>query len=299
MSKFETPILYLIFNRPDLVAITFQQIREVKPSRLFIAADGPRHDRPDDLEKCNQTRNIVLSMVDWKCEVRTLLRDENLGCGLAVSSAITWFFDQVEEGIILEDDCLPIPFFFQYCQTLLKKFRNNGHIMHISGNNFITSMKTPYDIIFSKYPHSWGWASWKNRWSFYTFDLMDADKNFNLQQYFFLNSKSRKYWLDVFEKTKSGIINTWDYQWFHAIWRNDGICIIPKYNLVTNIGFHNNATHTKEEDSRFNTLITRKFILDHYPPNENIDMAFDEKFFRIYLKKQFNLKVFFKKIAGI
>ena len=299
MNKFETPILFLIFNRPDLVEIAFQRIKEVKPSFLFIAADGPRKNHAEDLIKCEQTRNIVLSMIDWECEVKTLFRNENLGCGIAVSSAITWFFTHVEEGIILEDDCLPLPFFFQYARTLLKKYSNAGHIMHISGNNFLTGMNIPYDIFFSKYPHSWGWATWRNRWSRYTYDFHDSEIDFSLGRYDFLNSKSRKYWLDAFNKTKTGMIDTWDYQWFYTIWKNNGICVIPKYNLTINIGFQHSATHTKTQDNRFNSLATQDFSLNRFPPSEEINVDFDETFFDTYLKEPFSLKVFLKKLMRI
>jgi len=299
MTRFETPILFLIFNRPNLSEITFQKIRDVRPAKLFIAADGPRVGHQGDLVNCSKTRETVLSMIDWECEVKTFFRDENLGCGRAVSSAITWYFDQVEQGIILEDDCMPIPFFFEYAQILLNRYKTNTNVMHISGNNFVTSFKTQHGILFSKYPHSWGWATWRDRWFHYTLELPNASTNFNLVDYGFLNKQQRKYWVDVFKNTQSRAIETWDYQWFHTLWRNNGVAIIPRYNLVTNIGFGEEATNTKSLDDRFSSIITKEFTLTSYPPSEQAVKSFDDEFFKIYLKEKFDVKFIFGKLKAI
>ena len=156
---FEIPVLFLIFNRPDLTKIVFERIREVSPKQMFIAADGPRKEHPEDVEKCESARKIVLDMIGWDCEVKTLFQKKNLGCGLAVSQAITWFFEHVEEGIILEDDCLPDLSFFSYCSTLLEYYKLSPNVMHISGDNFQQGKKRgPNSYYFSKYIHCWGWA---------------------------------------------------------------------------------------------------------------------------------------------
>ena len=136
MNTFSTPILFLIFNRPDVTKCVFEEIRKQKPQYLYLAADGPRANKPGEYEKCILAREVVLEGIDWNCELKTLYRDENLGCGKAVSEAITWFFEHVEEGIILEDDCLPNNSFFTFCSELLDRFRTTDKIMHISGNNF-------------------------------------------------------------------------------------------------------------------------------------------------------------------
>ena len=125
-GEFETPVLFLIFNRPDLSQQVFERIREIKPKQLFVAADGPRATHPDDAQKCADARRVTLNIIDWECEVKTLFRDENLGCGLAVSQAITWFFEQVEMGIILEDDCYPDLSFFRFCEKLLDYYKRHS-----------------------------------------------------------------------------------------------------------------------------------------------------------------------------
>ena len=157
--KLETPVLFLVFNRPDTTAQVFEAIRQAKPPRLYVASDGAREDKEGELEKVKQVREIV-SQVDWNCEVKTLFRDKNLGCKIAVSSAIDWFFEQEEMGIILEDDCLPHPTFFRFCQELLERYRDDERIGMISGNNFQFGRKcTDYSYYFSMYSHIWGWAS--------------------------------------------------------------------------------------------------------------------------------------------
>jgi len=236
---FETPILYLIFNRPDLTEISFQSICSIKPKKLFIAADGPRIDNKLDEINCNLVREFVISKIDWDCDLKILFREENLGCGKAVSFAISWFFDQVEYGIILEDDCVPFNSFFNFCEQLLIKYKNNDRICHISGCNFqIGHIHNKNDYFFSNYSFIWGWATWKRSWIHYDFDMIDFEsfykgfKNKNLISY------------DFYLSVKNKTIDTWDVQWQYALLKNNKISIQPKLNLIKNIGFLNNATHT-------------------------------------------------------
>ncbi len=213
-------------------------------------------------------------MIDWKCEVKTLFRENNLGCKIAVSEAITWFFDNVEEGIIIEDDCLPSPDFFPFCEELLKKFRDNEKIMHISGANYQFGKKHgAASYYFSIYPHIWGWASWRRAWKKYDVNLTDLEnfKNKNTIKKIADQPKEQLYWLSRFEMVKNGTFNTWDYQWVFACWNNEGLSISPNYNLVTNIGFNNEATHTVSETpianmplEKLNTVIhPNKIIVNH------------------------------------
>ena len=170
-NKFNTPILFLIFNRPDTTFKVFEEIRKIKPAKLYIAADGPRPNVIGEEEKCTASRNII-KQVDWDCDVKTLFREKNLGCKIAVSSAISWFFENVEEGIILEDDTFPTQSFFWFCQELLDFYRNDSRIMHISGNNFqLGKIRGEGSYYFSKYNHIWGWATWKRAWRFYDVSL--------------------------------------------------------------------------------------------------------------------------------
>lgn len=245
-----TPILFIIFNRPDTSTQVFDVIRSIRPARLYIAADGPRDDRPDELRTCQEARRVV-EVIDWPCEVSRLYRDKNLGCKLAVSSAITWFFENVEEGIILEDDVIPDPSFFSYCEELLVRYRGNSRIMHISGNSFQKGIQRgPASYYFSHLGHVWGWATWRRAWALYDLSMKDfpALQRSHLKALLDPAEEIVDYWMFNLEKTWRGEIDTWDYQWVFSLWINGGLSITPQVNLVKNIGFDNRATHTKAQD---------------------------------------------------
>jgi len=249
MNTFETPVLLLIFNRPDHARQVMERIREVRPAQLFVGADGPRATQSGDIEKCKQTRNEVTKLIDWPCEVKTLFQENNLGCGGGPAAAISWFFEQNEEGIILEDDCLPELAFFNFCSTLLKRYRNEKKVMHISGNNFQNGIQRgSASYYFSAYNHNWGWASWRRSWvNFnYAIDIFDPIQLTNNLTGYGFNNMEKKFWLEklnaISQKTPKDI---WDYQWSYAIWKNSGLSILPNVNLVVNIGFGSEATHTK------------------------------------------------------
>ena len=244
--KFETPILFLIFNRPDTTQQVFDVIKKIKHNKLYIAADGPRENRDGEREKCEQTRNII-KQIDWECEIKTLFQDKNLGCKIGVSSAIDWFFENEEMGIIFEDDCLPDQSFFNFCQELLEKYKNDDRIMMISGDNFQNGiMRGNSSYYFSKNSHIWGWASWRKAWNKYDVNMSthpDFKKNNQIKN-IFKNIRIQEYWISIFDSVFSEKIDTWDYQWTYAIWANDGLSIIPNVNLISNIGFRDDATHT-------------------------------------------------------
>ena len=200
LSLFDTPILFIIFNRPDTTQVVFNRIKEIKPKYLFIAADGPRLNVSDEVEKCEETREII-NQIDWDCELKTLFRDRNLGCGMGVSSAITWFFDYVEQGIILEDDCLPDLTFFEFTALMLEKYKDNNKIKMISGTNyFFNKVKSKESYYFSKCFFIWGWATWKRAWSEFDFDMKSWPKNKkkHFLQTIFENKKIYNYWNIMF-----------------------------------------------------------------------------------------------------
>lgn len=243
----ETPVLFIIFNRPETTKKVFEVISQIKPKKLFIAADGPREDKPGEKELCEETRKIVIEKIDWPCEVKILFRDKNLGCGKAVSSAIDWFFDNVEEGIILEDDCLPDPSFFRFCTELLERYRFDDKIFMISGDNFLPkSLRPKESYYFSQIPHIWGWATWKRAWKKYDFEMTDFPlfREEKTIEKIWVDKKVQKYWLEKLSITFSGELNTWDYQWVYTIWKNSAYSIAPNKNLISNIGFDNNGTNT-------------------------------------------------------
>ena len=245
---FETPILFLVFNRPNLTQKVFETIRNCQPSRLYVAADGPRPHKSGELQLCAETRKIV-EQVDWDCAVRKLYREENLGCGRAVSEAITWFFEQESEGIILEDDCLPDASFYPFCREMLERYRDNDKVGSISGNNFLPpamQAATPYS--FSKYAQIWGWASWARFWKSYDFELSGQEEEWeeiirraNPIEY------HARYWIEVFRAMKSGLLDTWDYQVIFSAWKSGFVHVYPSRNLISNLGYGESATHTNFE----------------------------------------------------
>jgi len=262
------PILFLIFNRPDLALQAFSRIRAARPEHLFIAADGPRAGFPDDIKNCAETRNLI-GKIDWDCRVQTLFRKENLGCKRAVSSSITWFFENVEQGIILEEDCLADLSFFRFCAELLEYYRNDERIMVISGNNFQDShIQPPYSYYFSRYNHCWGWATWNRSWRHFDGDLklwpMLKD-GYWIQD--IIGQEAYAYWQNVFNRSYAGEIDSWAYPWTFSCWVQSGLSILPKVNLVSNIGFDERATHTKDPKSNASNLpaCAMDFPLNHPP----------------------------------
>lgn len=250
----ETPILFIVFNRPDHTKVVLERIREVKPKYLFVSADGPRPDRPGEAAKCEATRALVKSSIDWECSVKYLFREMNLGCARAVGSGITWFFENVEEGIILEDDCVPDKAFFDFSEALLKHYRNDSRVMHIGGGRYapqslIDSKNTYY---FSKYAYCWGWASWRRAWAHYDFDLTDLNQ-FADSSFGWANAKKNEveYWKKVLTDVKAGKIDTWNYRWNYSLWRKGGVAIHTTRNFIRNIGFDTSATHTVSENESY------------------------------------------------
>jgi hypothetical protein len=232
-------VLLLIFNRPELTQQVFDVIKKVKPSRLFVSADGPRVDNSKDLILCQKTRDIV-KQVDWECDVVTLFRKKNLGCRLAISSGISWFFDHVDEGVILEDDCLPSESFFSFSQKLLEKYRFDDQIMQINGSyhlSSVTSFRESY--YFSKLNSCWGWATWKRAWKYFDPTMtgyLDSKKNKSIQDYY-ENIEISNWMISYFDEAYDPSCKIWSTQWSYAIFKNRGLCVNPTVNLVNNIGF--------------------------------------------------------------
>jgi hypothetical protein len=264
---FDTPIVILIFNRPDLTEHVFKRIREVKPKTLLVVADGPRSEKEGESEKCKQTKEIT-ELIDWECNVYRNYSDVNLGCGLRVSSGLDWVFEQVDRAIILEDDCLPSLDFFRFCEELLEKYCNNEQITMISGSNYFSELSPNVSsYYFSSLSSIWGWATWRRAWRLYDYDmkLFPSFSELNFLDHVFSNKDHQKYWHEILDKIfKADKKITWDYQWIYAQWSHGGLGIVSNVNLVSNIGFRADATHTKGESSLSNMpTMSLDFPLKH------------------------------------
>ncbi|TCC97561.1 nucleotide-diphospho-sugar transferase [Pedobacter hiemivivus] len=239
----EDAVLFLVFNRADTTSKVFQAIKEAEPKRLYVAADGPRN--VDEFQKCKLVREIATN-VTWDCELKVLFQEENLGCRVAVSNAINWFFEAEEQGIILEDDCLPSSSFFGFCSSLLEKYKDDDRIGHISGANFQNGIKRgESSYYFSRLPHIWGWASWRRAWNNYDVNMSSfaSFKESDLEN-LASHAPYKETWYKNLHDTYHGKIDTWDYQYSYFTIIHNYLSIAPNQNFIKNIGFGADATHT-------------------------------------------------------
>ncbi|MBE9112106.1 glycosyltransferase family 2 protein [Nodosilinea sp. LEGE 07298] len=261
-------VLLLIFNRLDTTKQVLEAIRAARPPRFYIACDGPRNTHAGEAETVQAVQDHVIHNIDWKCEIKTLFRDKNLGCKTAVESAINWFFKHEVMGIILEDDCLPSPSFFPYCEELLSRYLDDERIMAISGDNFqFGHQRTQDSYYFSRYPHCWGWATWRRAWHQYDkgMKLWPEIRDQKLLNDILDNRWASRYWQNKFEKTYAGKINSWAFCWTLACWLQSGLTILPNVNLVSNLGFSAGGTHLSNRKDHFANLPrqTMAFPLQH------------------------------------
>jgi len=248
--QLETPVLFITFRRPDTTRKVLEMIRQAQPKRLYIAQNFPCSTNTEEIKKWNGVRAIIEN-IDWDCDVRRLYREQYLDAKTSISTAINWFFENEEEGIILEDDCLPHTTFFRFCEELLEKYRDDERVAMISGDNFQFGRKrTEYSYYFSRYPHIWGWASWRRAWENYDVDMKQWHeiRDGGWLQDWLGDKKSVRYWKKIFEKVYQGKIDTWDYQWAFSCWTQSALIILPNVNLVSNIGFGSEAVHTREKN---------------------------------------------------
>ncbi len=243
------PVVLLVFKRPALTARLLDRLRSVRPSTILVVADGPRPDRPDEKEACAQVRELIASRIDWPATVRTDYAATNLGLRRRVASGLDWAFQQVEEAIVLEDDCLPHPDFFRFCAELLDYHRHDTRLGVIAGVNFQPpSFSRPASYYFSKYPHCWGWATWKRAWRLFDLEaaLWPALKAGGLLQHLFPDPGQAEYWSRIFDDVHAGRANSWAFPWLLSCWAHSLLSIIPTVNLVTNLGGGADATHCAE-----------------------------------------------------
>ncbi len=296
--QLKTPVAFIIFNRPDTTERVFAEIAKAKPHKLLIVGDGARADRTGEAEKVAAVRAII-KRVDWECEVLTNLSEANLGCKRRVSSGIDWVFEQVEEAIILEDDCLPDPTFFRFCQELLERYRNDQRIGVIGGVNFqLGNRRNDDSYYFSKYSHIWGWATWRDRWQ-NSYDVTMAKWQWVSKEGWLAdmlgNTCEVAYWQKIFERVYRGEIDTWDYQWVFANWVEGRMNILPAVNMISNIGFGGNATHTTGDSELANLARNSMVFPLTHPPgifkNMQADRATHIKYLQVPLMKRVSNKL--------
>lgn len=290
-------VLLLVFNRPELAQQAMLRIRAVQPPRLYIHGDGPRPTRAGEDSAVSETRKVI-SLIDWPCEVYTLFREENMGLRKGVGGAIDWFFENEPYGIIIEDDCIPDPSFFQFCAELLVRYQDDDKVMHIGGSNLLSHVTGDYpaDYLVTRFPFVWGWAGWRRAWRKMDFQME------NLDAFISANKISRivntfpadVYLLDKLLKTKAETMQSWAYTWLYSIIDNDGVCILSTTNLTQNVGVGDpEATNTKGNNERARIRAGAvRFPLRH-PVSLSPDPDLDMRYFYQTQKRRFRLWIWY------
>lgn len=267
----DIPILLIIFRRPDKTKQLIEALGKIKPKQIFIVADGPRSQVLDDEVLCSEARRIATE-IPWPCNIKTKFATINKGPDKTIPEGIDWFFSQVEAGIILEDDCIPDPSFFTFCAELLERYKDDTRIMHISGNNFQNGVKHgDGSYYFSHYSHSWGWATWRRAWQQYhtaVANFPEYDHKGRINELPFSRT-TKKFWLKLLRNT-----SIWDSRWLYTTWYARGLSILPNQNLVSNIGFGTDATHTIEFTAEANVATIPLETIIH-PSSFNVSTAAD------------------------
>ena len=260
------PVLLMAYNRPDHTARVWAAMREARPRRLWLSQDGPKPNDSSDREKCSRVREII-EEVDWPCEVQRFYREDNAGCGKAVSSAIGWFLDEAGEGIILEDDVLPNLTFFRFCELALEFYRDESDIATVSGFTALPPRlqetlsrsgegEPLLNVYLSKHFSMWGWATWRDRWEGYV--LNPEEKRLaefeRLIPEISRNSLQEISHRKVLESLQ--YIDTWDFQFEFHSWLHGRKHLAPTSSLTSNIGYDEEATHTKHESVYSDTDVT-------------------------------------------
>lgn len=269
IQECQTPVVFIVFNRPEHTGAVFSRIAQVRPSRLLVIADGPRADRFGEAAICERVRSIA-TQVDWRCEILTNFSDINMGCRRRVISGLNWAFDQVEEAIILEDDILPDVSFFRFCEEMLVRFRYDSRISMITGFNIVNDhLPKQWSYSYSQLTHIWGWATWRQSWASYDEHLSEwpSIKAAGLMQELFVLPEQSRFWTHIFDEMYNGTgPDTWDYQWVYTNMVHHRLSVAPRINLIENMGFGVGATHThRVEDAPSVTAGTLSFPLIHPP----------------------------------
>ncbi len=304
MSKvIEAPVLLIVFNRPDTTTKVFEAIRIARPKKLYVSADAPRQGNINDEVSCKETRAIVQN-VDWDCDVHYQFHDVNLGCGPGPATAISWIFEHENRAIILEDDCVPAISFFQYCNELLEKYKEDNRIWLISGNNYNEERKVEdFSYFISRYGHSWGWATWKRAWNEFDITMSKFPKFIVQNQIFnsFPDKKQAEFFFKIYNRIysdKNNLSHIWDFQFGFSLVSNGALCIVPSKNLVTNIGFV--GTHSSKASKYHNRAVDDEFIIKKHPDFILASRYYDDYHFKNHwvpmMKSSLVKRIFWKSI---
>lgn len=279
--RFSVPVVLIVFNRPEETRRLFEVIRALRPLRLIVIQDGPRENHPDDIELCAEVRRIVTA-IDWPCQADGIFSETNMSCAHRVITGLDQVFLCEKSAIILEDDCIPNSTFFQYCEEILERYADDERIMAVSGDNFLFGeIKQPYSYYYSRYFHCWGWATWRRVWEKYDHSMPywpDLKKDGWLNS-MLDNNAEVNHWTYCFDYAMSGHNDVWDYSFVYTIWRNNGLVILPRDNLVSNIGFGNGATHTVKSQHPYANMATTPMALPlSHPPHMVRDFIADGRY---------------------
>lgn len=278
----DTPVLYIIFNRIDTVRKSIESIRNAKPTKLYIAADGPRNEKDGEFEKCVGVRQYVLSHIDWDCDVHQRFQSTNVGCGHHPADAITWFFENEDSGIILEDDCVASPSFFIFAHEMLKRYKDDPDISIICGSNFDFAHKfqaESADYFFSNISYTWGWATWKRNWVDYDYTMRGWNKTNKqrLLKWLFDEPEYREYWRYIFDSTyNQQPQDIWDYQFFFSCYNKRQMSVVPNVNLISNIGDGIDATHTTDSDEKLRMMTHDLTFPLRHPQKKQRNKPYDD-----------------------
>ena len=308
--SFDIPILLIVFNRPDKTRNLFEIIKKVKPKKLYVSYDGPRANYPKDFIFCKEVKKIFED-INWDCQVKNKENEKNIGCKKNVVDSISWFFSEIDMGIILEDDCYPAKSFFKYCKILLEKYKNDQQIMQINGTNLgINYSKTNQHSYFaSKLNHVWGWATWRRAWKNFDTNMTDYQilKEKGDFQNYYEDKKIYHWMLKYYENIICGKDNIWSTIWSFAILKKNGLCITPTKNLVRNIGFDGSGTSGKSEIfKKYSDTEIHEIDQLIHPENliydlSNDQLAFNEKIDKIDPRSSSinKIKIYIKNILNL
>ena len=320
MEKYtaKSAVLFVFFNKIEETKRVFEAIKNAQPPRIYLASDGARFDKKGEKEKVENLRKFVSENIDWDCEVKTRFSETNQGCGRGVSNAVSWFFENEEMGIILEDDCLPCPNFFRFCDELLVKYKDDERISIISGTNEFGKYREDKsnEYFFSRFTYIWGWASFRRVWKDFDYTLSflpELKKKMSYDELLFpLKKHQVKKMSRKFEKTyksKGEKLRAWSYQLLCLCLMKKQLCIVPKANLISNIGFGENSTHTtnpnavnsnipvgellfplKEPDNIEPNLQFTSDFYDFMMPKRTLSEAISRGFYKLKVKLDIKLK---------